>query len=94
MKRWLAAIALLHNWSAALIAADTSIKLNSESSDGYLNRACALARLGRIQDALNALEKAVELAPYLGSVIGEEADLKSLAATARFKKLLPAEEEK
>ena len=85
---------LLNNWSAALIAADTSIKLNSESSDGYLNRACALARLGRIQDALNALEKAVELAPYLSSLIEEEADLKNLAATARFKKLLPTEEEK
>ncbi len=85
---------LLRNWSAALIAADTSIKLNAESSDGYFNRACALARLGRIQDALKALEKAVELEPYLNIMIAEEADLKNLADTPRFKKLLPAEEEK
>ncbi|HZI87282.1 MAG TPA: transglutaminase domain-containing protein, partial [Pyrinomonadaceae bacterium] len=85
---------LLHNWSAALTAADTSIKLNSESSDGYLNRACALARLGRIQDALKALEKAVELDPDLSSIIEEEADLKNLAATSRFKKLVATEEEK
>ena len=81
----------LRNWTAALKAADTSISLEPQSSDGYFSRACALARLGRTQEALKALEKAAEIDPDVSDLLGEEADLKSLASHPRFKKLLPTE---
>ena len=84
----------LRNWTAALKAADTSIILEPRSSDGYFSRACALARLGRSQEALKALEKAAEIDPDLSDLLGEEADLKSLASHPRFKKLLPTEASK
>jgi Flp pilus assembly protein TadD len=47
----------LRNWTAALNAADAAIKVDAESSEGYFNRACSLARLGRIKEALWSLEK-------------------------------------
>jgi transglutaminase-like putative cysteine protease/Tfp pilus assembly protein PilF len=84
----------LRNWSAALKAADAAIKIDAEYSDGHYYRACALARLGRIKEALRSLEKAVELDPDLPETIGEEADLKVLASSPAFKKLLAGQEPK
>lgn len=84
----------LQNWTAALTAADTAIKIDPEYSDGYFSRACALARLGRINEALKSLAKAVELDPDLAEQIGEEADLKVLASRPEFKKLLAGQEPK
>jgi len=84
----------LRNWTAALNAADTAIKIDAEDSDGHFHRACALARLGRIKEALKSLEKAVELDPDLPETIGEEADLKVLASRPAFKKLLARQERK
>ncbi len=78
----------LRNWSAALNAANTAIKLEADYSDAHLSRACALARLGRIREALQSLEKAVELDPDLPETLGDEADLKVLASRPAFKKLL------
>lgn len=84
----------LRNWTAALEAADTVIKIDPEDSDGHFNRACALARLGRIREALKSLEKAVELDPDLPELLEEEADLRVLASNPAFKKLLAAPEGK
>ncbi len=84
----------LRNWTAALQAADAAIKIDAEDSDAYFHKACALARLGRIKDALKSLAKAVELDPDLAETIGEEADLKALAPNPAFKKLLAVEEKK
>ena len=84
----------LRNWTAALNAANTAIKLEANYSDAHFSRACALARLGRIKEALQSLEKAVELAPDLAEVIGDEADLKVLASSPAFKKLLASQEPK
>jgi len=83
----------LRNWTAALNAANTVIKIDAEYSTAYFHRACALARLGRINEALKSLEKAVELNPNLPQVLGDEADLKVLASRPAFKKLLPPPEE-
>ncbi len=84
----------LRNWTAALNAADKAIKLEPENDTGHYNRACALARLGRIKEALKALEKAVEIDPEWVDGIGEEADLKALASQPAFKKLLASQESK
>jgi tetratricopeptide (TPR) repeat protein len=84
----------LRNWTAALNAADTAIKIDAESSEGHYSRACALARLGRIKEALRSLEKAVELDPDLPETMGDEADLGVLRSKPAFKKLLPGPEPK
>jgi transglutaminase-like putative cysteine protease/tetratricopeptide (TPR) repeat protein len=84
----------LRNWTAALNAADTAIKIDPEDSDGYFNRACALARLGRIKEALKSLEKAVELDPDLPELLTEEADLRVLASNPAFKKLIAGQDGK
>lgn len=84
----------LRNWKAALNAANTAIKLEADYSDAHFSRACALARLGRIGEALQSLEKAVELDPDLPDIIGDEADLKVLASKPAFKKLLAVQEPK
>ena len=78
----------LRNWTAALNSAETAIKISAEYSDGHFQRACALARLGRIKAALQSLEKAVELDPDLPETIRDEVDLRVLASQPAFKKLL------
>jgi tetratricopeptide (TPR) repeat protein len=78
----------LRNWGAALNAADAAIKIDAEDSEAHLQRACALARLGRTNEALDALTKAVDLDPELPALLGDEADLKTLATNPAFKKLL------
>jgi tetratricopeptide (TPR) repeat protein len=84
----------LRNWPAALSAADTAIRIDPEDSDGHFNKACALARLGRLTEALRSLEKAVELDSDLAELIGEEVDLKVLASKPAFTKLMARQEEK
>jgi Flp pilus assembly protein TadD len=90
------ALAILHRkqsrWSAALKSADLAEGLNAEDSEAHYQRACALARLGRIKDAMSALSKSVELDPDQAEYIADEADLKSLASLPAFKKLLPEPE--
>jgi tetratricopeptide (TPR) repeat protein len=78
----------LRNWPAALSAADAAIRINADDSDAYFNKACALSKLGRAQEALQSLRKAIELDPYLTEDLAEEADLKPLAANPAFKKLI------
>jgi tetratricopeptide (TPR) repeat protein len=84
----------MRNWSAALIAADAAIKIDVNDGEAHFQRACALARLGRINEALAGLTKAVELDPELSATLSDEADLKVLAAKPGFKKLLPSPEPK
>lgn len=83
----------LRNWTAAMNAADTAIKINAQDSDAHYQRACALARLGRAKEALGSLTKAFELDPDMLTSIGEEADLKILASQPAFKKLLAGQEQ-
>lgn len=87
------ALAMLYRkqsrWLAALKAADQAIALNSDNSDGYYQRACALARLRRTNEAIAALKKAVELNRFQALDMAEEADLKPLSSLPEFKKLLP-----
>ena len=85
---------ILENWPAALNAADTSIQIDVKNSDAHFSRACALARMGRINEALESLEKAVELDASLSEIIGEEDDLKVLASQPAFRKLLDGQEHK
>lgn len=81
----------LHDWTAALKAADTAIRLGADDSEGYYQRACALARLGRRTEAIAALKRAVELDEDLADSLADEEDLKPLASLPEFKKLLPKE---
>ena len=81
-------------WSAALKAADQALNLDAEDSEAHYQRACALARLGRVKEAMSALEKSVELNPEQADYIADEADLKALSALPAFKKLLPPPAEK
>lgn len=82
----------LRNWTAALNATAAAIKIEPESSEAYLSRACVQARLGRIKDALESLRKAIELDSEVRDLVGDEDDLKVLASTREFKKLMAAEE--
>jgi tetratricopeptide (TPR) repeat protein len=78
----------LRNWPAALIAADAAIKINADDGEAYFNKACALSKLGRTQEALQSLRKAVELDPDLTEDLAAEPDLRPLAANREFKKLI------
>ncbi|HEU4837121.1 MAG TPA: transglutaminase domain-containing protein [Pyrinomonadaceae bacterium] len=89
------AMATLHRkqsrWSAALKAADRAISLDEEDCEAYYERACALARLGRLKEAMSALEKSIEIDPDHLDSITDEADLKALSSLPAFKKLLATE---
>jgi Flp pilus assembly protein TadD len=76
-------------WAAALKAADQAVAIDPKDSEAHYQRACALARLRRLKDAMAALTKSVELDEEQTYYIGEEEDLKPLAALPEFKKLLP-----
>lgn len=76
-------------WAAALKAAQKAIDLDYEYSEGYYQRACALARLSRTKEAMSSLEKAVDLDSDQLDYLVDEEDLKSLASLPAFKKLLP-----
>jgi tetratricopeptide (TPR) repeat protein len=78
----------LKNWAAVLTATDEALKLDAKLAEAYYNRACALARLSRKTEAIQALQKAIELDEELLYDIGEDEDLKLLAAMPAFKKLL------
>jgi tetratricopeptide (TPR) repeat protein len=78
----------LHDWTAALNAADTAIRLGADDSEGYYQRACALARLGRRNEAMAALKRAVELDEDLSDSLEDEEDLKPLATLPEFKRLI------
>lgn len=79
----------LHQWGAALTAADTAIRLSSDDSEAHFERACALARLGRRNEAIAALKRAIELNAELADSLEDEEDLKPLVTLPEFKKLLP-----
>ncbi len=89
------AMALLYRkqsrWAAALKAADVAVALPVKDSEAHYQRACALARLRRLKEAMAALTKSVELDEDQVYFIGEEEDLKPLASLPEFKKLLPPE---
>jgi tetratricopeptide (TPR) repeat protein len=82
----------LHEWAAALIAADTAIRLSSEDGEAHFERACALTRLGRKNEALAALRRAIALDDELADSLEDEEDLKPLATLPEFKRLLPKPE--
>ncbi len=79
----------LHQWGAALTAADTAIRLSNDDSEAHFERACALARLGRRNEAIAALKRAIELNAELADSLEDEDDLKPLITLPEFKKLLP-----
>jgi tetratricopeptide (TPR) repeat protein len=82
------------HWGAALKAADQAIKLDEEDCEAYYERACALARLKRLREAMTALEKSVDLDPDHLEWIPDEVDLKPLSSLPAFKKLLAPPPEK
>ncbi|HEX8772895.1 MAG TPA: transglutaminase domain-containing protein [Pyrinomonadaceae bacterium] len=74
-------------FAPALKAADEAVKVASEYGEAHFERACALAQLGRLPEALAALKRALELDEDLGESLDDE-DLKALAALPEFRKLL------
>lgn len=79
-------------WLPALKAANYAIGLDAQDSEAYYQKACALARLGRIKEAMAALTKSIELDDIQVEYLADEEDLKPLASLPEFKKLLPAPE--
>ena len=79
-------------WPAALKAADHAIALDPQNSEAYYQRACALAPMRRLKEAMAALTKSVELDEDQVMFIEEQEELKPLASFPEFKKLLPAPE--
>jgi tetratricopeptide (TPR) repeat protein len=95
-KKWPAphtAISLLYRrqsrWLLALRAADRAVALDVRFAEGHYYRACALARLGRTSEALAALKKSLELAPFWAASITKEKDFERLSSLPEFKKLIP-----
>jgi len=76
-------------WLAALKAANYAISRNTDDSEAYFQKACALARLGRLKEAMAALTKSVELDEDQVDYLADEEDFKPLASLPEFKKLLP-----
>jgi tetratricopeptide (TPR) repeat protein len=83
----------LRQWRAALTVAEKAIRLEPDNAAAHFHKACALARLGRINEALKALEKYVEFEPDEPETLANESDLKVLAAKPAFKKLIAGKEE-
>ncbi|HEX8136167.1 MAG TPA: tetratricopeptide repeat protein [Pyrinomonadaceae bacterium] len=71
----------------ALAAADQAVKLDAEYADAHFERACALAQLGRMREAVVALKRALELDPELGESLDSN-DRKLVESLPDFKKLL------
>ncbi len=82
----------LQNWAAALQAADAAIAVKAEDAEAHYHRACALARLGRLRQAVEALKRAIELDEGYAEEIADEADLRPLARLPEFKALIPKAE--
>lgn len=71
----------------ALGAADQAVKLDGEYAEAHFERACALAQLGRMPEAIVALERALELDPELGESLDSN-DWKLVESLPEFKKRL------
>jgi transglutaminase-like putative cysteine protease/Tfp pilus assembly protein PilF len=78
----------LKDWRGELAAADSAVKIDEEDSDAHYNRACALARLGRLNESLTALKRSLDLDKVGRLDPATEEDLKPLARLPGFKKLL------
>jgi tetratricopeptide (TPR) repeat protein len=76
-----------------LRAAQQAIAIDDSDGDARYELACALARLGRIKEAMTTLEKALETSPDHVLWLADEADLKPLAHLPAFKKLLQPEKQ-
>jgi len=80
-------------FNAALRAAQQAIALDEYDGAAHYELACALARLGRIKEAMTTLEKSLDLSPDYALFIADELDLKPLAHLPAFKKLLQTEKQ-
>ena len=80
-------------FSAALKEAQQAIAIDEYDGEAHYELACALARLGRIKEAMTTLEKALELSPEYALWMADEPDLKPLAHLPAFKKLLQTEKQ-
>lgn len=89
-------IAFVHRkqkrFSAALRAAHQAIAIDEFDGEARYELACALARVGRIKEAMAMLEKALETEPDYVLWMGDEPDLKPLAHLPAFKKLLQTDQ--
>ena len=74
----------------ALAAADQALKLDEPENAvaAFYERACALAQLGRLKEALAALQAALKDADYLRAIFSRENDLKPLAEMPEFKEMV------
>jgi transglutaminase-like putative cysteine protease/Tfp pilus assembly protein PilF len=81
----------MSRWRAALQAAETALALDEKNARGHFDRACALARLGKTEEAITALNRAIEIEPYYSESLADEPDLKPLSNLPAFKKLIAEE---
>jgi tetratricopeptide (TPR) repeat protein len=80
-------------WLTALRAADRAVALNAKDHQAHFQRACALARLRRSDEAIASLTKSIELFAPVANDLADEPDLKSLSTLPGFQKLLPKPKE-
>ena len=87
LQRELARLFQEQQYEQAAAKAQQIIKLAPKQPDGPYNLACALARLGKSEAALEALAKAIELGYSQVQHMREDADLESLRKHKRFEEL-------
>lgn len=71
-----------------VVAAENGVKLLPDDSVWRYNHACALAQTGKNDDALDELEKAIDLGMRNPDAIAADKDFKPLAEEMRFKVLV------
>ncbi|MEZ4238535.1 MAG: tetratricopeptide repeat protein [Myxococcota bacterium] len=77
----------LSRWKQAAAAWGRAREIGYRPAVAAYDQACALARLGRTDEALDALEAALQKGPF-DERVRQDADLASLAGNARFEALL------
>lgn len=81
------------NWKKALATADDIVKLDDKNAGVHLERARALAQLGRADDAMSALKTALAQQSFYAFVIADDEELQPLANRPDFQALLPKDGE-
>src|SRR5690606_25348596 len=64
------------------------IRYSPDAKYLYYNRACCYARLNRKEEAMNDLEKALDLCPNIVNMVKVDPDFDSLRQDDRFNRLL------
>jgi tetratricopeptide (TPR) repeat protein len=82
-----------NNFSQAALIFESVLELNERDNLALYNLACTLSRAGKVDDALDQLEKAVACGFLNFAHIKTDSDLELIRTHERFLKLIPAPEQ-